>query len=227
MKKLLATVSIVTALGAGAFLLNSVLPASAGQLASVQASTDPSTPGAPCSTRPALKDVLDKLVTDGKISQDQETTILQAIKSARADAKADQPARPNAKGQAGPRAKVLEGMLDVAANKIGVTPQDLRAAIKSGQSAAEVATAHKVAPADVQQAIVDAGTTKIDQLVTAGTLTDQQGSALKARLPQLADRFVNHTGQPGCGPRAGKGAKPANPSNGSSDGSSGTENPSS
>ena len=226
MKKLIATVSIVTVLGAGAFLLNSVLPASAGGLAT-QALTDPSTTGAPCGTHASLKDVLDKLVTDGKINQDQENAILQAVETARADAKANRPARPNGGAQAGAssglRVRVLKGMLDVAADKIGVTPAELRTAIQGGQSAAQVATAHNVAPADVEQAIVDAGNTKIDGLVTAGTITDQQATLIKARLPEMASRFVNHVGQPGCGPQAGAGANGSTGSTGSSDSSSSTE----
>ena len=204
MKKLIATVSIVTALGAGAFSLNSVLPASARGLAPQATIADPSAPGAQCGTRPALKDVLDKLVTDGKITQDQEDSILQAVQTARSDAKASRPARPNGQA-AGPRLRVLEGMVNVAAGKIGVTPEELKTAIQGGQSAAQVATAHGVAPADVEQAIVDAGNTKIDEAVTAGKLTDQQATFLKARLPELANTFVNHVGQPGCGPRADTG----------------------
>lgn len=219
MKKLIATISVVAALGIGAFALNSVLPASAGGLA-------PQTPQAvdqtaQCATaRPGLKDVLDKLVLDGKINQDQENTILQAVKDAHQSFKSNQaPA-------AVPRLRVLKGMVDISAAKIGVSADDLKTAIQGGQSVADVATAHSVAPADVEKAIVDAGTAKVDQAVTAGTITDQQGSAMKARLPELANKFVNRTVQPGCGPAGKANRNGANGANGS-DNSSSTESSSS
>jgi polyhydroxyalkanoate synthesis regulator phasin len=226
MKKLLATISIVTALGAGAFLLNSVLPASAGGLAT-QALTQSSDPGTACGARVSLKGVLDKLVGDGKITQDQETAIIDALKTARSEAKANQPARPNVGPQAAPRVRVLQGMLDVSAKTIGVTPAELRTAVQGGQSVADVATAHSVAPADVVKAIVDGGNAKIDQLVTAGTITDTQGTTMKGRLPELADRFVNHAGQPGCEPHAGQNGNGSSGSSSNSDSSSSTESSSS
>jgi hypothetical protein len=84
-------------------------------------------------------------------------------------------------------------MLQVSANTIGGSVEDLKAALQSGQSVADVANAHSVNPADVVAAIVDAGTTKLAQAVTNGHLTQQQADLLESHLPQAADRFVNHT----------------------------------
>jgi hypothetical protein len=55
-----------------------------------------------------------------------------------------------------------------------------------------------VNPSDVVTAIVDAGTAKIDAAVTSGVLTQQQGDKFKAHLPELADKFVNHTKPEDC-----------------------------
>jgi polyhydroxyalkanoate synthesis regulator phasin len=187
MKKLIASISIITALGIGAFALNSVLPAGAAGNATTQA-TDPSSGcGGP---RAKFKDVLDKLVADGTITQEQEDAIIQAMKDAREANAGNRPA-------AGPRLRVLQGMLDVSATTIGVSVDELKAALQAGQSVADVASAHDVAPADVEQAIVDAGNRKIDEAVTAGKLTEQQATTLKAKLPELANKFVNHTRE-GC-----------------------------
>src|SRR4051812_38314982 len=131
MKKLIATISIVTALGTGAFLLNSVLPASAGGLAN-SAVSGSSTAGE-CGARVSLKSVLDKLVTDGKISQDQENAIIDALTAARSEAKANRSGGTSAGSQTEPRVRVLRGMLDVSAKTIGVTPAELGAAIRGGQ----------------------------------------------------------------------------------------------
>ena len=187
MKKLIATISIITALGIGAFALNSVLPAGAAGSITAQA-TDPSARcGGP---RTGFKDVLDKLVADGTITQAQEDAIIQAMKDAREGAEGNRPAP-------GSRLRVLQGMLDVSASTIGVPVDELKAALQAGQSVADVANAHTVAPADVEKAIVDAGTTKIDEALAAGKLTEEQATMMKTKLPELANKFVNHTRE-GC-----------------------------
>ena len=193
MKKLIATISIITALGFGAVALNSVMPAGALGGSAAQA-TDPSS--ACASPRAKGKAVLDKLVADGTITQAQEDAIIQAMKDAR-QADAGNHAGPNAGPAAGPRMKVIEGMLKVSADKIGVQVTDLTSALKNGQSVADVANAHTVNPSDVVSAIVDAGTTKLADAVTNGRLTQAQADVLKGKLPQAADTFVNHTRQ-GC-----------------------------
>src|SRR2546423_13142934 len=121
MKKLIATLSIMTALGAGAFVLNSVMPASAGSLDTSTASTDSSTS---CSARTTVKDVLDQLVTKGTINGDQETAIIDALKSAHQANKANlgDTAR-------WPRAKAIVGALNVAADKVGVSVDDFTASL--------------------------------------------------------------------------------------------------
>jgi hypothetical protein len=139
--------------------------------------------------------VLDKLVANSTITQAQEDAIIQAFKDA---AKGSTPGP--GKGRGGPRMKVLEGFAEPAAAKIGggVTVDDLKAAVQNGQSVADVATAHGVAPADVEKAIVDAATAKIDQAVTDGKLKQAMADKLKARLPDAASKFVNHTKPEGC-----------------------------
>ena len=198
MKKLIATISIITALGAGAFALNSVLPAGAsGSLANQTDSPSAdssSNPSPDCSTHGGrgerFKGVLDKLVTDGTITQDQEDAIIQAFKDELADHAGDQS---GPRGRGGLRLRVVQGMVKVSADTIGVSVDDLKTAVQSGQSVADVANAHGVNPSDVVTAIVNAGNAKLDQAVTDGKLTQDQADKLKSHLPEAADRFVNHT----------------------------------
>ena len=91
------------------------------------------------------------------------------------------------------RHRVTRGAIDVSAKTIGVTPDALRQAIASGQSVAAVATAHHVDPATVVSALVKAGDTRIDALVAHHHMRAERAAKLKARLPQLAQRFVDHT----------------------------------
>jgi polyhydroxyalkanoate synthesis regulator phasin len=220
MKKLLATIGIIAALICGALILNSVVPASAGPLSpqavdqtSSSSSTASSSSTPACGTRATLKDVLDKLVADGTITQDQETKILDAVKAAHDSNKS---ARAGTQARA-PKVKAIQEAAQVSADKIGITIDELKTAVKGGQSVADLATAHNVAPADVEKAIVDAGTAKIDAAVTAGTITDQQGGFLKARLPEMANTFVNHVGGAkanACGPAAGSDSSSSSSSGG-------------
>lgn len=194
MKKLIATIGIITSLGVGAFALNTVLPA--GAVGSV--TTQAADPSSECGGRGAkFKGVLDKLVADGTITQAQEDAIIQAMKDELAGSD-HKPGGPRGHGGGGPRHRVLDGMFDVAANTFGVSVDDLKAALQAGQSVADVANAHSVDPAAVVTAIVDAGTAKIDQAVTDGQLTQPQADKLKDHLPQLADKFVNHTKPADC-----------------------------
>ncbi|MEY2452173.1 MAG: hypothetical protein QOD92_1747 [Acidimicrobiaceae bacterium] len=189
MKKLIATISIISALGIGAFALNTVMPAGALGIATNQAADPPADASGTCGPRATFKEVLDKLVADGTITQVQADAITQGMQEAVA---ANHPGGPGA--HRGPMAvRVIEGMLQVSADKIGVSVDDLKAALQSGQSVADVANAHSVNPSDVVTAIVDAGTTKIDEAVASGTLTQTQADLVKSHLPDAADRFVNHT----------------------------------
>jgi polyhydroxyalkanoate synthesis regulator phasin len=211
MKKVIATVSIITALGAGAFLLNTVLPAGASSSSVFQmaSSTDSTASGAPSTDpngpkcmgpRAKFKDVLDGLVSDGTINQDQEDKIIQAFKDAKPEKAQGQGQGQGPLGRRGRGAapgQILKGMVGVAADTIGVQPSDLANELRSGKSVADVATAHNVDPQTVVQAIVDAGNKKVDEAVTNGKLTPAQGDKIKSRLSDAATKFVNHT-RPNC-----------------------------
>src|SRR5256885_1284167 len=114
MKKLIATIGVVASLGIGAFALNSVMPVSAGTLDPTPASTA-SDSDTGCSTRTTVKDVLDNLVTDGTIPSDQESAIIDALKTARQSNRADRPGR---------QLHAIREAAQVAADKIGVSVDD-------------------------------------------------------------------------------------------------------
>jgi hypothetical protein len=191
-KKILSIIGVTGALGIGAFALNAVGPASAGSLGvttQAQTSSSAASPSADsgdhCGSRP--KDVLDGLVQNGTITQEQEDAIVQAF----------QDARPDHGGRLGVRARAIGGAVKVAADTIGVSVEDLKTALQSGKSIADVANEHSVDPATVVQAIIDAGNARIDAAVTSGKLPQDRADALKARLAKGADQIVNHT-KPDC-----------------------------
>jgi hypothetical protein len=199
MKNLLGSIGIVAALGGGAFALSTVMPAGAQTSTQSSPPASSSGPGTQGSGRAkAAKDALDGLVANGTITQDQENAVIQALKGALSQG--------GKGGFAGhPRARIEGGMLKVAADKIGVTPKDLIQARRNGQSIADVANSKGVNPDDVVKAIVDAGNQRIDQAVSNGHLAQDKADALKAKLPDLASRFVNATGMPNRDHHGGNG----------------------
>jgi ribosomal protein S20 len=94
---------------------------------------------------------------------------------------------------AGHGVRAIRGAAKVAADTIGVSVADLQTAVKDGKTVAEVATAHNVTPQTVVTAIVTAANKRIDAAVTAGKLSTERATKLKARVPKFADAFVNHT----------------------------------
>ena len=96
---------------------------------------------------------------------------------------------------AGPRSKQRQrraAVVQAAATAIGVDTATIRAALKAGQSIADVAVAHNISTATVVDALVESATVKIDAQVTAGAITAERASKVKQRLPKLFNKIVNH-----------------------------------
>jgi hypothetical protein len=90
------------------------------------------------------------------------------------------------------RARIVRRAVTLSAETIGIPRADLVHALRDGQSIAQVAEAHGVAPQTVIDALVDAGAKRVDEAVAAGTITPEQGERIKARFPEVAERIVNH-----------------------------------
>ena len=184
LRKLAAGVAIATTIGAGAFALSSVLPAGA-QTGPSTSSSSPA-PSVPSGPRARAKAALDGLVAKGTIDQSQEDAVISALRGALGN-------RPGFQGPLAGRVRGALGQVaQVAADKIGISVDDLKTELQSGKSIAEVATEHNVNPDDVKQALVDAATAKIQQAVDNGRITQDRADRIDQRLPSLADKVVNH-----------------------------------
>jgi hypothetical protein len=96
--------------------------------------------------------------------------------------------------------RAIKAAGEAAATAIGVTTDELKAAVKGGATIAEFAQSKNVSVDTVTQAIVAALSDKLDQAVANGKVTAERAATVKERLPTLADRFVNHEfGQRGAG----------------------------
>lgn len=91
------------------------------------------------------------------------------------------------------RRTVARHVVEISAKTIGgITPQALVSDLRSGQSIAEVAQAHNVAPQGVVNALVRAGDARIGQAVNDHKLTQAQGSKIEEALPGAVTKLVNH-----------------------------------
>lgn len=91
------------------------------------------------------------------------------------------------------RHEIRKAALAVSAKAIGVTPQALKAELKSGKSVATVAGEHGVGTQTVVTALVTAADSQVDKAVTAGKLTSDEAAKVKAALPARVTKAVNHT----------------------------------
>jgi transposase-like protein len=134
----------------------------------------------------ALDARIQQAVDDGRITSEQATRAKQAVATR-------VPKFVNATPKQMRRHRFVRAAIHVAAKTIGVSPEELRKAIGSGQSVSEVAKAHDVDPTTVVNALVTAGGARIDKAVASHHLDAARAAKLKARLPQLAQRFVDYT----------------------------------
>ncbi len=83
-----------------------------------------------------------------------------------------------------------KGLADVA-DAIGISTDDLRAALRDGQTLAEVAEANGVDPQRVVDVLVESGTARLDAAVAAGRIDQATADEREASLPERAADLVN------------------------------------
>jgi hypothetical protein len=187
------TLKRIVAAGAAAL----VLGGAAIGLAYAQATPTTPTPS-PGVTRPAPSQehqrYLDALAKRLGITTEQ---LKEAMAAARSDA--GLPADADGYGHGGHRGVAL----GVAAQAIGITPQELRQELP-GKSLAQVAQAHGKNPADVATALKNAANARIDHEVTVGEATADQAAQRKQMADQAIDQAMTRVwSPPGAAPAAG------------------------
>ncbi|HEX4819498.1 MAG TPA: hypothetical protein VFV00_04775 [Acidimicrobiales bacterium] len=127
-------------------------------------------------------------------SSSSDSQSSQSTQSTAPDAGA--PAPPDGRG---PHRGMHRLDLSVAANTIGVSETDLRTALQSGQSIADVANAHGVDPQTVINALVTDAQQHLADDVSSGRLTQAQADQISADLTTHITDAVNHAGLGGPG----------------------------
>jgi hypothetical protein len=157
-------------------------------------STAPSTTKAPGVKTPAdrsqrLRDILKPLVDKGTITQSQADAVIAALEAAT-------PAKgPGPLGGFGHRGDFHIGAsLDTIAKALGMTIDELRTALRSGQSIAQIAQSKNVAIQKVIDALTADAKTALDAAVKAGRLTQAQADQMLTTAKDRLSQFVNGQG---------------------------------
>ncbi len=103
------------------------------------------------------------------------------------------PADPSAQTAKHPgvRLKVRRAAVKVVTETLGVSRQDLRTAMKGGQTLSQYATSLGKDPQTLVDALTNAATTKLDQLVADGTIKQERADTVKSKLPARIDKLMN------------------------------------
>ena len=141
-----------------------------------------------------LNETLKPLVDAGTITQAQADAVIAALK-------ADMPER----GEHGRGGKGGPGM-DVAAQALGMTADELHTALKGGQTLAQVAESKGVNVQVVVDALVASATNHINEKVASGDITQAEADEKLANVTERVTERVNNP-RPEGGPRGGQGAK--------------------
>jgi hypothetical protein len=182
--------------------------------------------GNPVTSRLAsIKSALSGLVSDGTLTQSQADKVAGTLES-----KLPKHGLGDHRGRFGESG--MTHTRDAAAKALGLTPDKLVAALRSGKTLAAIAKEQNVPVATLVKAIVTATETELATAVKAGQLTQTQADRIKSSLTQRITERVNGVrldhfrgGNGGAGHGPGdfrRVSPPANPSGSTANTSSAT-----
>jgi hypothetical protein len=182
MRKQLATVGLAAGLVAGgAGVMAIAVPAISG--AQESTTTTPSTEEAPeVAKADRLAEALQPLIDDGTLTQDQADAVIARLQEA-------MPRGPGGPGGHGPG--FMRMGLDAAAEALGMTADELRSALESGKTIADVAADQGVDVQTVIDALVAEAKTHLDEEVASGDLTQEEADERLSQLTEGVTAMVN------------------------------------
>jgi uncharacterized protein YidB (DUF937 family) len=103
----------------------------------------------------------------------------------------------------GIRHQVAKQAFQTVLDQLGVTKDELKAALKGGQTISQYATSLGKDPAAIGDALTQKANDGIDQAVANGKLTQERADTMKGKVSARVDKFLNRT----WGQNAAQGAK--------------------
>jgi hypothetical protein len=169
-------------------------------------SAGPDQPKPPDQRLQRIKDALSDLVKAGTLTQKQADAVAEKL---------NQIGVRGPHGPGGPHLHVGRGglkvALETAAKALGITTDELRTALRNGDTLAEVAQRQKVEVAKLVDALVEAATQRIDDAVADGRLPQARADRLKAELRQQITALVTEGRRGHSHDRAGTPGSPRTP----------------
>ena len=197
MNKKLISLTVGAGLAAGSFAGLVAVPAISGaQSTSSTAATAPADQGRPDPSA-RFTDTLKPLVDNGTITQSQADAVVAALI-------ANGPKDGMRGGKGGPG-------LDVAAQALGMTVDELHTALDGGQTLAQVAESKGVSVQVLTDALVASHTNHINEDLAAGKIDQAKADELLANVNQHVTDEINGVrpqGAPQGGPQGGRGHGP-------------------
>ena len=93
----------------------------------------------------------------------------------------------------GIRHRVGKAAFKIVLDQLGVSKEELRAALQGGQTISQYATSLGKDPAALSDALTQAANERIDQAVTDGKITAERAATIKSKVPARVDKFLNRT----------------------------------
>jgi hypothetical protein len=205
MKKSIVAASVAVGLfaggSAGAILSSSGISGAQETTTTVAGEAAPDAPAAPNADRPdpavRIGSVLAPLVEAGTINQAQADAVTEALIAAR---KAEGP-----RGEQGGPGRGHRGPgLEAAATALGMTKAELRTAVQSGQTLAQIAADKGVEVQVVIDALKTELAAHLAEEVTSGEITQAQADQKLATATERITDMVNN-GRPERGPKGEQG----------------------
>lgn len=137
-----------------------------------------------------IKEILDRLVQNGTITQAQAEAILKAFKEAgeRKDKESDR----DREGAAFLK-RLLGGMLHPATEYIGLPKEAVGGQLKAGKSLGEIADTRPGKSRDgLISYVVAALSTQLDKAVAEGKISKERADEAKSHLTERVTKFVDH-----------------------------------
>jgi hypothetical protein len=134
----------------------------------------------------ARLEMLDEAVAEGRITAEQAERLRERIEEG-------MPGR-----LAGLR-HLLRSVVDAVSETLDMTPREILADLREGQSLAEIAEAQDVSRDELKGVILTEVQEKLDQGVAEGNLTQERADAITARLNENIDWVLDWEGFPGKG----------------------------
>jgi len=89
------------------------------------------------------------------------------------------------------RARIRRATVKIVTDTLGVSREELRDALRGGQSISEYATSLGKDPQTVVDALTNAANSKLDQLVADGRIKQERADTVKSKLSARIDTLMN------------------------------------